>query len=191
LQLEAGAGELLAGIDPETLRELEKSIFERGQGSVEEAADRFPRADLETTIREARATTRSMLDELPEHAFEAQPLGSAGETVWSAGEIVGHLAEAMLWFEFALTRLAGCDAAVPADMPGVIMRDRAGSLATLEFADRVLDRNLATAATLSDVPRMDIEGLGTLGERGLLLLHAMHEVEHALQVRVLGDVEPT
>jgi hypothetical protein len=173
-------------IDPETLRGLEERIFGSGQGSVESAAAEFQRVALEQTIREPRRAMRTAIGALPDRAFDAQPTGPEGEAVWSAGEVVGHIAESMLWLEFALTRLSGGDPTAPLDMPGVIVRDRAESLATLELADRVLGRNLASTTALSDEPRMDIEGLGTLGVRGLLLLHAMHEVEHAGQLAALG-----
>jgi hypothetical protein len=179
-------------INGRALRAIEGRIFERGEGGVEDAAAAYSLDQLLMTIRAARARSRASVATLPELAFHTQPVAAAGDAVWSAGEIIGHLAESMLWFGFALERLAGRDPDTPVDIPTVCVRDRAATLALLDEADRLLDKNLASAAKLPDEARVDLGGLGTPGVRGLLLLHAMHEAGHADQLRALGceDTSP-
>lgn len=179
-------------VSRERLVELEAQIFEQGQRTVEEAASEFSRADLIETIRAARRSLRETLHSLPDSAFEAQPPNEAGEPEWSAGEIVAHLTQSMLRFQFGLRRMAGENLeGEPTGAPELAVLDRAATLALLDRADREFDHALAMAENIDDSSRTELGPLGSLGPRGLLLLHAMHEWDHAGQTVVLGNSDAT
>lgn len=174
-------------VSRERLAELQAEIFEQGQKTVEEAASEFPRADLIETIRAARRSLRETLHSLPDSAFEAQPPNEAGEPEWSAGEIVAHLTQSMLRFQFGLRRMAGENPeGKPADAPELAVLDRSATLALLDRADREFDHALALAENIDDSSRTELGPLGSFGPRGLLLLHAMHEWDHTGQAAALA-----
>ncbi|CAN5732856.1 hypothetical protein BH23CHL2_BH23CHL2_04550 [soil metagenome] len=181
----------MSRLSREQLVDLEQAIFELGEGTVEESGASFSRSDLVDTIREARSAMRDTVCNLPDPAFGSQLSNEEGDREWSAGEIVGHITESMLWLQFALRRLAGEEPeGAPADKLGVIVRDRNATLSLLDRADRELELALLLANQIDDGPRTHIDWLGDVGVRGLLLLHAMHEWEHANQIADLSSSLP-
>jgi len=176
----------MAAIDPEHLLELEDIVFVRRQSTIENVASEYSLAELVETIRAARQEMRETVATLPGAAFEPQPLDSEGEPVWSAGELVSHLYEMMLWLQLAFQQLAGADpGGAPDEQTQVRILDRDETLATLDRCERELERALELANEVPGGTRIKIEGLGEPGVRGLLLLHAIHEWGHAAQLAAL------
>lgn len=183
-------GGKMAAIEREHLLELEDIVFVRRQNTIESVASRFSQADIVETIREARRAIREVLLTLPDAAFDAQPPDDDGEPVWSAGELSCHLLEMMLWLQLALEQLAGNDpGAAPDEQVRIDVLGRSATLATLDRSDHELERALELADEVPEGRRIKINGLGEPGVRGLLLLHAIHEWEHADQFAALdwGD----
>ncbi len=164
------------------LRELESAMASDSL-VIERAAAEFSRDDLIRSIQQARQSMRDAINALPASAFDPQPPNAAGDPVWSAGEIVSHICDAMLWLQFALARLAGDDPqGDPEDRPVSQVLERPATHELLERADRELALALLAAVGISDDARTPVGALGDLGVRGLLLLHAMHEWNHAEQL---------
>lgn len=177
----------MASIDREHLLELEDIVFVRRQNTIEGVASEYSRADLVETIREARQSMRETIASLPAAAFELQPPDSDDEPIWSAGEVASHLYEMMLWLQLAFQQLAGNDpGGAPDEQVELQVMDRNETLATLDRCDRELERALEMADEVPGNTRIRIDGLGEPGVLGLLLLHAIHEWEHADQFAALA-----
>lgn len=177
----------MASIDREALLELEDAVFVRRQDTIESVASDFSQAELVETIREARQEIRDTVAHLPAAAFDPQPLDDDGEPVWSAGEVAGHLLEMMFWLQLALRQLAGEDpGGAPDEDAESRVLNREETLATLDQCDVELQRALEMADDVPAATRIRIDGLGEPGVRGLLLLHAIHEWDHADQFASLA-----
>lgn len=178
----------MASIDRGQLRDLEDAVFVRQQDTIENVASQFSQADLVETIRDARQAMRETVAGLPGAAFGPQPPDDDGEPVWSAGELASHLLEMMFWLQLALYQLAGEDPGwAPDDLVEVRVMDREETIATLDQCDRELDVALKITDKISGDPRIKINGLGEPGVHGLLLLHAIHEWDHADQFAGLAS----
>ncbi|MEZ4520509.1 MAG: DinB family protein [Thermomicrobiales bacterium] len=176
----------MASIDRDDLLDLEDAVFVRRQNTIENVASEYSQTDLVATIREARQAMRETLAGLPDAAFRPQTDEIDGDPVWSAGEIASHLLEMMYWLQLAFQQLAGEDpGGSPDEQAEVRVMDRAETRATLDICDREFERALEMAGEISGNPRIRIEGLGEPGVRGLLLLHAIHEWDHADQFAAL------
>ncbi len=174
-------------IDREHLLELEDIVFVRRQNTIENVASEYSRADLVDTINAARREIRDIVATLPAAAFEPQPPDADGEAIWSAGEIASHLLEMMFWLQLALQQLAGKDpGGSPDEQTELRVLDRPATLDVIRQAGRELERALEMADEAPRDTRIKIEGLGEPGVHGLLLLHAIHEWEHAEQFAALA-----
>jgi hypothetical protein len=128
---------------------------------------------------------------LPETAYARQPDDQDGNDVWSAGEIASHIAGTMIWTDTNLRKLRGLEASPPearlASYAEVKVREKAAALQALEVADTAL------TGILDDIPHdidtsqtEEFDFFGAVGVKGWLLLTALHEGDHANQLRELG-----
>ncbi len=180
----------MASIDRDHLLELEDTVFVRRQQTIEGVASKYSEAELVETIHEARQEIRETVAMLPARAFEPQPPDEDGEPVWSAGELASHLLEMMFWLQLALQQLAGADpGGAPDEEVEARVLDRKATLALLDQCDVELERALKMASQVKRDTRIRIDGLGEPGVRGLLLLHGMHEWEHAEQFAALDWID--
>ena len=175
----------------EDLMQSAHRIFTQREATLEsEAADRSV-ADLKQTVLTMRRMLSAAAAGLPESAYERQPDDIDGNDVWSAGEIASHIAGTMIWTDANVRKITGQPESLPSDelaqYADVRVRTKTESLETLKVADRELHRildgipeNVDTSATI------DHDTFGTVGVKGWLLLTALHEGDHANQLRELG-----
>lgn len=131
------------------------------------------------------------LDELPERAFGRQPDDIDGNDVWSAGEIVSHLAEMELaavpyWELVTGNRLP--------DPPAVLLSAIEQSPETRPSSVAVLTEVAVWSAKTLDIVQCCCNGeeiaahfmLGRTSVNAAVLATAFHLLDHYHQIRALG-----
>ena len=173
------------------LMQSAQRIFVQREASLEsEAADRSVE-DLKQTVIAVRRMLKAAATGLPESAYERQPDDVDGSDVWSAGEVISHIAETMIWTDANITKITGQAENLPSDEikqhSEMRVRTKEESLAALDAADRELNRILdGIAEDIDTSATIDHDTFGTVGVKGWLLLTALHEGDHANQLRELG-----
>ncbi len=81
----------------EDLMGISERVFGTRESTLEEEAAAASVPDLKQSVRAIRRMLASAAGALPESAYAAQPDDQDGNDVWSAGEIVSHIAGTMIW----------------------------------------------------------------------------------------------
>ena len=176
------------GVDE--IAELGQRVFASGPETLQEAADQFELPALSASLLEVLESIVAVVDALPAAAFERQPDDIDGSDVWSAGEIVGHLAAMDLAALPFWESVCGC--ALPNPPQGLIAaidRPPAGRHACGEVLqalraqnERILAR--ASADRDGDVRAMHF-ALGFANVRAAILGSCVHLVDHHQQLLAL------
>jgi hypothetical protein len=182
----------MSAITKDEMRLAAERVFVTHESTLEQEAAGQDIASLKQTVLVIRRVFKSAAAGVPASAYESQSAGPAGENVWSAGEIASHIAGTMIWTDTNIRAILGLDTAKPnpdvAVYADIRQRSREESLAALEAADSELARILELIPDDADSGRtIEHERFGTIGVKGWLLLTALHEGDHANQVRRLGD----
>ena len=182
----------MSAIAVEELMRIAESVFAKRESTLEDEAADVSLSDLKQTVRSIRRMLSSTAAALPESAYERQPDDVDGNDVWSAGEVVSHIAGTMIWTDSNIRNITGRPEIEPPDdisqYADVRVRDKAESLEALAVADRELNRILdGIPEDVDTSSRIDHDTFGTVGVKGWLLLTALHEGDHANQLRELGD----
>jgi hypothetical protein len=181
----------MSTIAVDDLMQVAERVFGTRESTLEGEADDKSVPELKQTVLAVRRMLTSKAARLPETAYERQPDDVDGGDVWSAGEIASHIAGTMIWTDANLRRITGRPERLPSEdlksAADVRVRSKDEAQEILAIADRELDRilddiqdNVATSA------RIDHDTFGNVGVKGWLLLTALHEGEHANQMRELG-----
>lgn len=181
----------MSTIAVEDLMHVSERVFGTRESTLESEAADMEVADLKHTVLVIRRVLASAAVALPEFAYEAQPDDPDGNDVWSAGEVVSHIAGTMIWTDANLRKIRGEEELPPNDQllpyTEVKVRSKDESLQALEVADQELQRILDDIPDDVDTARtIDHDTFGEVGVKGWLLLTALHEGDHAMQLRELG-----
>jgi DinB superfamily len=180
----------LSTISVDELMRVTERVFVKRETTLEEEAAGMSLANLKDTVR---ATRRMLIDtakSLPDAAYERQADDLDGNDVWSAGEIASHIAGTTIWTDANLRKINGLEALPPTSeitqFAEVEVRSKSESLRALDVAEMELERILDGIADDLDTSRtIDLDTFGTVGVKGWLLLTALHEGDHANQLREL------
>jgi hypothetical protein len=171
------------------LRAMRQRAFRTRESTLDSEAAPYTLADWRATIESFRRMTRVTLTDLSERAFASQP-GSSETEVWSAGQIVRHLAQTQIDTFFAAIRRANTLPAPSSAELGVPDGDapltRAQALAALDVADRDVQRFFDDLPSDLDLTaRVPSEYFDSVGAGGLLTIVAIHEEDHWGQLNEL------
>ena len=179
----------------EVLAAIVKRIFDERRSTLLAESAEFQATDLAVTCLGLRAEMRHCLERLPAVAFEPEAGRHPGEAGWTAGEIISHNSDRLLWAldEAAATAEVG-DSILPA--PGVVVSNAARE-------PRLLDRDLAlevlqgAASHLETVlpPLLAADRgqtaarthHGPMSVRSWLLLVCIHDDGHLGQLRAVAE----
>lgn len=181
----------MSTITIEALMQVTERVFARRESTLEDEAADMSLDDLKETVRTIRQSLTAAASGLPESAYERQPDDVDGNDVWSAGEIASHIAGTMIWTDANIRRITGQPERLPPDdvkrYADVRVRSKSDALDALKVADRELARILDSIPADADTSaRIDDDTFGNVGVKGWLLLTALHEGDHANQLRELG-----
>ncbi len=181
----------MSTISVEELMQVTERVFAQRKSTLEDEAAGMSVADLKQTVRATRTMLVDTAAALPDSAYERQPDDLDGNDIWSAGEIASHIAGTMIWTDANLRKINGLDPLTPNDdvtaYAEVKVRDKTEALRALEIAGIELERILDGIPDDIDTSKtIDFETFGTVGVKGWLLLTALHESDHANQLRELS-----
>jgi hypothetical protein len=180
MMIETTAPTSIAGAE---LRAMRQRVFRAHETTLDSEAAAYTLADLRSTLESFRRMTRATLLDLSARAFEPQPAASNGDAVWSAGQIVRHLAQVQIdVFLNPIRAVNGLPAPTAAEL-GVPAGDgpltRAQAIAALDIADRQLERCFAELpADLDSATSIPDNPFGPVGVGGLLTIACIHEEDH-------------
>ena len=185
--LETTSPTVIAGAE---LRAIRQRAFRRRETTLDDEATPYTLADWQATCASFRRMTRATLLDLSERAFEAQPATATGDEVWSAGQIVRHMAQTQIDIFFgdmrkayALPAPSAAELGVP-DGAGPLTR--AAALAALDIADSDLERFFADLPPDLDLrARVPSAHFESIGAGGLLTIVGIHEEDHWGQLNEL------
>jgi hypothetical protein len=166
-------------------------VFAQREATLPEAAAGFPFEAVCATVVAQLGELVGLLEVLPDGAFDSQPDDVDGNDVWSAGQIVSHIAE----MELAVLPFWETVIGVPIDVPRGPILDAIDS--------RLLSRELAIACVhdlensaegrvtaIRSAPDQHIAAalfdLGTVDARAALLATCIHNLDHLEQLEELG-----
>jgi hypothetical protein len=176
------------------LRAIVERVFRDRSSSLQAEGERVGSARLCGSIMTLRVEMIGVVAGISDFGFtpiEDPPPGEAG---WTAGQIVSHNAERLLWaLLHADATLGGGNvggvppelAAGAAEPPLPLERDRA--LDVLAAADRYLDAALPNLIAADDGRVAAGTHHGEMGLPGWLLLIAIHDHDHLGQLMVRAD----
>lgn len=176
-------------ITQEQLGEIGRKVFTTRESTLEQEASALNVGDMRSGLVEARREQREALASLPEQAFTTQQPGE-GEDVWSAGQIVAHLANSFGSMTGFIRPILGLPEASlsPHDLEQQPTRDEA--LAIHDATDAGLNELFSSIPSDADFSQTSTHPrFGELGPRGMLLLMLIHETNHLDQLRSLARGE--
>ena len=148
--IETTSPTIIAGAE---LRAIRQRVFRERQTTLDSEAVPYQLADWRATLESFRRMTRATLLDLSERAFETQP---DPDEVWSAGQIVRHLAQIQIDVFLGPIRAAnGLPAPTAAELgvpAGEGPLPRAAAIAALDIADQHLDASLPSCRPRSTWP---------------------------------------
>jgi len=77
----------------EDLVELSQRVFDAEGTSLRAAAGKFDLQTLSSALADLMDMVSEVIEALPDSAFQPQPDDVDGSDVWSAGDVIGHLAQ--------------------------------------------------------------------------------------------------
>jgi hypothetical protein len=183
-------GSLKERLDVASFQAVRQRVFRERRTTLDLEAAPFTIDDLRLALGVIRLGMRTEVEWLPLAAYEAQPAGSSGNEVWTAGQVVNHIGNTQIgltgWLHQALG-LAAADTEHPLvnltdeDEPGLLTREQ--SIHVLDVAERELELMFdAIPDCLDDGMRARHPAFGIAGVKGGLLMMAIHEHEHLSQL---------
>lgn len=184
----AGTASRILGIDE--IVDIAQRVFGSGSETIGQVAGRYSLPVLGKTMTTMIDAIAGVTRELPEVAFQAQPDDIDGSDVWSAGEIISHLAEmevaALPFWELASGRT------LP-DPPPTLVRAIRAAPATrddcCEIIEAIRDHNVATFAAIADTctgeERAVHFAIGRVSVKEAILGSSLHLADHYHQLRSL------
>lgn len=183
-------GSLKERLDVASLQAVRQRVFRERSTILDLEAAPFTLDDLRLALGVIRLGMRTEVEWLPRTAYEAQPAGSRGNEVWTAGQVVNHIGNSQIgltaWLHQALG-LVAADAEHPLvnltdeDEPGLLTREQ--SIHVLDVAERELELMFdAIPDPLNSGMRARHPAFGVAGVKGGLLMMAVHEHEHLSQL---------
>lgn len=183
-------GGLKERLDSTQLRAARNRVFRERISTLDEEAEPYSLDDLRLALGVIRVGMRSEMEWLSDRAFEQQPAGSNGKDVWSAGQVVNHVAHAQIgmtsWLQEALVVEPSPDPHPLTDLtdasaPGLLSREQA--LHALDVADRELEALFdRVPEQIEPSARASHPVFGDAGIKGGLLVMAIHEDSHLEQL---------
>ncbi len=179
-------------LDRETLHGVREKVFRRQESTLADEARNLELADFVATIVGIRRDMRSLLLDLPDAAFVAQPDNDADELVWSAGQIILHTCDAATntFGEFLRTAAGLPDGfrAPKGTGTGVYpLATRLDAVALLDACDRELADAFGSIPDNRDVnTEATVDPVGTTTIGGNLMIFAIHEDDHLGQLQELA-----
>ena len=178
----------MSKLNGEALREIAVQVFQERSLTLSEAGNRYDLDEMAGTIRAFRRLMRSTLEGLPESAFAAQPPGE-GETHWSAGQVIAHLANSQASMTGTVRSLLGLPAAAESQRHEVdaILPTRDEALTILTDLQAGFDAFVEGIPADADLTAsMTHERFGDMSSNGWMMLMALHEGDHLRQIQALG-----
>lgn len=171
------------------LRAIVERIFRERRSTLQAEGTLIGSARLIISITELRADMRTVVATLPPDAFAQLEDPPPGEAGWTAGQIVSHNADRLLWAlsQAQATLGDGFNSAPPntlqagASEPPLVLAD-AEALEVLAAADEYLSTALPALMDADQGQRAAATHHGEMGLPGWLLLIAIHEHDHLGQL---------
>lgn len=168
-------------------------VFRERSTTLQQEADQLPARRLDASIACLRRRLTAAANDLPEAAYLPRHDPEPGEAGWTAGRLVSHNADRMLWVLGQAGRTLGCGDAlrVPAALVAnaaepPLFLSRTESIATLDAADSYVAALLPVLHDADHGQRAGGTHHGELGLSGWLLLLIIHDDDHLGQLRGRG-----
>lgn len=145
-------------------------------------------ADLLETALAVRIQLDTALTAVPDGGFTEQPNDAEGNAVWSAGQVVSHLSQALINMGVRTLDLSGVEHGGPDPAlqawAGTQLLDRTQSEAALRIGTQQIERLYALVPPDADFDkRVEHPTFGAVGVKGWLFLLPLHESSHVTQLR--------
>jgi len=176
------------------LQAIVGGVFRDRSSTLQAEGGRVGSARLRGTILTLRIEMSGVVAELSDSDFAPVEDPPPGEAGWTAGQVVSHNADRLLWalLHADATLGGGILGSVPpelaagaAEPPLPLERDRA--LAVLTAADQYLNTALTALVAADDGQVATGTHHGEMGLPGWLLLIAIHDHDHLGQLMVRAD----
>jgi hypothetical protein len=128
---------------------------------------------------------------MPDGGFAEQPNDAEGKPVWSAGQVVSHISQALInmgvrTLDLAGVEHSGADPTLQA-LAGTQLLDRAQSDEALRIGAQQVERLYALIPADADFSqRYEHPTFGAVGIKGWLLLLPIHESSHVAQLQQIA-----
>jgi hypothetical protein len=179
-----------------TIDRIVARVFRERTSTLQQEAEKLDGRRLDASIARLRARLTAAVHDLPDRAFQPRPDAELGEAGWTAGQIVSHNTDRLLWaLAHAEQTLGGGIAPRPPDTLTAIAAEpplalqRADSIAALESAAAYVAALLPTLHQADHGQRSGSTHHGELGLSGWLLLIVIHDDDHLRQL-LAKQVEP-
>lgn len=180
----------MTAIPNDELRAAGGRVF-TGASTLDGEAEAYQLDDLRDTALAVRGQLAVVLADMPDSGFAAQPTDAEGATVWSAGQVISHISQALINTGVRTLDLAGVEhsGAEPAlqALAGTQLLDRAQANEALRIGTQQLERLYALIPADADFSeRYDHPTFGSVGIKGWLLLMPIHERAHVGQLEKIA-----
>ena len=171
----------------EHLEAIVERIFVERQSTLLSESAAFHPSDLADSCLEFRSQMLPCLESLPISAFHPVPDREPGEAGWTAGEIVSHNSDRLLWTLHEAMQTVGLDDEVWLSAPEVVvcnasreprLLDRGLSLRILEKANEYEKAVLPPLLGSNTDQTADRTHHGPMSVRSWLLLICIHDSDH-------------
>jgi len=174
----------------EFLASIVHRVFAEGTTTLLQESARFTPAGLTDVCLGLRADMRNCLASLPDVAFTARADAPSGEAGWTAGQIISHNTDRLLW----VLGEAAATLGVELDSPRELITQHAARV-PLVLSQRTALGVLAGATEYVEAAGPLLQALdkgqtgarthhGTMGLAAWLLLACIHDNDHLDQLRL-------
>lgn len=170
------------------IEQIIRRVFVDRETTLEAEAEPFDIEAYRSTIADLRRSMAATLDALPDTAFDVDEDAPPGEAGWSAGQIVSHNTDRLIWVARRMEPLLhNTRLHVPASLKRIARTDplrltREESRTALKRANRLLDDLFAGLRYGEIGTTTASEHHGDLSSKGWLLLLTIHDYDHSNQL---------
>lgn len=176
-----------------TIDQIVARVFRERSTTLQHEADQFNARRLDASIARLRPRLTAAASDLPEAAYLPRPEPEPGEAGWTAGQLVSHNTDRLLWVlgQAAQTLGSGVALGAPAALVAnaaepPLFLSRTESTATWDAADTYVAALLPALHDADHGQRAGGTHHGKLGLTGWLLLLIIHDDDHLSQLLSRG-----
>lgn len=179
------------------MQAIGKRVFGTRESTLAREASAYQVEDLVGANQAVRRIMRSTIETLPSATFDSQPADDEGNEVWSAGQVISHVAGSVFWIDGNIKRITGEPSREPAKDLAALgskitetpkLLDRGDSLNALDYSAREFGRLIKQLPEDGNFDQpVESKHFGLVSIKGWLLFDLIHHHDHVKQLNELDS----